>query len=187
MSSPSMLPMETFSDCLPAWIPPASTTFNFTSWIPLPVPAPIDLFSVCPSAMASTSAYESLRLIEPLLLNCVKADECLKRLDSHHLNVFPTSRVGYSLHRIEQGLTSALVLLLDRTDRYRHPFRDTSLEEKCFKTTIRGCADLLSALIYILGLLEAGNFPPRTTWPDSQNLLEVYDRSIADLLGILSP
>lgn len=137
--------------------------------------------------MASTSAYEPIRLIDPLLLDCVKAGESLKRLDSHHENTFPTTRVGQSLNSIEQSLIGALILLLNRTDRCRHPFRDTSLEEKCFKATLRGCADLLSVLIYNLSLLEAREFPVGTTWPTSQKLLEAYDRSLANLLGILSP
>jgi hypothetical protein len=137
--------------------------------------------------MASTSAYEAIRLIDPLLLNCVAASESLKRLNGHHVDTLPTTRVELALNNIEKSLIRALVLLLNRTDHCRHPFRDTSLEENCFKATLSGCANLLSVLVNNLSLLEAQGFLVGTTWPDSQNLLEVYDRSLTNLVGILSP
>lgn len=137
--------------------------------------------------MASTPAYEAIRLIDPLLLSCVAASESLKRLNGHHANTFPITHVELSLNNIEKSLIRVLVLLLNRTDHCRHPFRDTSLEENCFKATLSGCANLLSVLVNNLSLLEARGFVVGATWPDSQNLLDVYERSLTNLVGILSP
>jgi hypothetical protein len=131
--------------------------------------------------MASEPAYEAIRLIEPFLLDCVKASKILIRIDGRREN--PTTRVGLPLKSIEKNLVGALVLLLNRTDHCRHPFRDTSPEEDCFKATLRGCADLMSTL----SLLEVGKEPVAITWSDVQNLLEDYDKSLADLLRMLSP
>ncbi|KAJ9602538.1 hypothetical protein H2200_013081 [Cladophialophora chaetospira] len=137
--------------------------------------------------MASRSAYEAIRLIDPLLLNCVEASELMIHIDGRHDSPLSTTNIGQPLNSIEKSLVGALVLLLNRTDHCRHPFRDTSLEENCFKAILRGCSDLMSALIYNLSLLKARKSPVTATWPDLQNLLEVYERSLANLLGILSP
>lgn len=137
--------------------------------------------------MAATSAYQSIRLVDPLLLNCVEATDLLSRInDRDETTSFSTSRLGLPLNGIEKNLISILVLLLNRTDRCRHPFKDTSLEENCFKSILRGCSHTLSAIIYNLSRLELREFLDTAAWEESQNLLDIYDRSLAKLHGILN-
>lgn len=138
--------------------------------------------------MAPTTAYLAIRLIDPLLLDCVKANELLNRVDnSDEGPSYPTGRLEAPLIGIEKSLVGILVLLLNRTDRLRHPFRETSREESCFKAALRGCSNTLATIIYNLNLLAAQKSPIVATWNDSQRLLEVYQNALLELTGMLGP
>ncbi|KIW87754.1 uncharacterized protein Z519_11728 [Cladophialophora bantiana CBS 173.52] len=138
--------------------------------------------------MAPTSAYIAIRLIDPLLLDCVKAHELLTRVDNLDEGLSHSAdRLEAPLIGIEKSLVGILVLLLNRTDRLRHPFRETSREESCFKAALRGCSNVMATIIYNLNLLAARKSPIVATWDDSQILLEVYQNALLELSGMLSP
>jgi hypothetical protein len=136
----------------------------------------------------TTTAYIPIGLIELRLRDCVTANDLLNSVESLDEGPsYPTDRLRDSLNAIEKSLVGVLVLLLNRNDRLRHPFRDTSLEESCFKATVRGCSNVLATTIYNLTLVAAKRSPVAGTWDDSQRLLEDYQRALLELIGMLSP
>ncbi|KIW68199.1 hypothetical protein PV04_04160 [Phialophora macrospora] len=127
-------------------------------------------------------APTTLRLIYPLLQDGVKALNSVEKLDAGPSS--STNQLRKPLEAIEKSLLEILVLL-NRINSHHPPSREPSPEEKCVKAAVQGCSYILATINYNLNRMAAKKSPIQDTWNESLKLLEVYQKAISDLPGML--